>query len=299
MTQQDVNLSEMYIVRNIYMDKGMNYMLRQGKAQFSEGGLAHDVINTLDKHGVVPQGKTSIKDPAYHDHNELVSILTGMLKQLIKDKTIGKNWKRAYNAVLDIFFGFIPEKFSIDNKEYNPMTYAESLGLDADNYINLTSFTHHPYHDEFILEIPDNYSNGSYWNLPMSDLEKSVDSALEKGYTVAWDGDVSENFFRQSKGLAVNPEKGADGFSGPVKEIEYDVKKRQELFENYSTTDDHLMHIVGLFKDQKGNQYYKIKNSWGEEGPYKGYLYMSKSYFQFKTVSVTLHKDAIPKGVIK
>jgi bleomycin hydrolase len=296
LSKKEVNLSKMYIVRNIYKDKGMNYLLRQGKANFSEGGLAHDVINILKKDGVVPQGKTSIQDPAYHDHSELISILTGMLDKLIKDQTVGKKWKQAYDAILDIYFGIIPKKFQYESKDYNPQSFANEMGLDADNYINLTSFTHHPFHSEFVLEIPDNYSNGSFINLPMDDLEKVVDNALKNGYSLAWDGDVSESFFSQNQGLAVLPaSKDDNGFLAPCKEMKYSVDKRQALFENYTTTDDHLMHLVGIAKDQKGNIYYKIKNSWGEDGVYKGYLYMSKAYFKYKTVSITLHKNAIPK----
>lgn len=291
-SKKEVNLSEMYIVRNIYKDKAMNYMLRQGKANFSEGGLSHDVMNAVRNHGLVPQGETTVIDPKTPDHGELVSILKGMLNQLIQDNSVGKRWKKAFNAVLDVYFGIVPEKFKYQGKDLNPKAFAKTLSINADDYVSLTSFTHHPFHSEFILEIPDNYSNGSYYNLPMDELVKTVDAALEKGYTLAWDGDVSESFFSQNKGLAVFPANTKENaFKKPVKEVPFNAERRQTLFENYKTTDDHLMHIVGTAKDQNGNIYYKIKNSWGEEGPYKGYLYMSKSYFQYKTVSVMLHKE--------
>ncbi len=292
--KKTVDLSEMYIVHSIYQHKAQNYVLRQGEATFSDGSLSHDVMYVLKNKGLIPEDITSIKDPDYHDHTELLSLLKGMLKQIIKDKAIGDLWQNAYRKVLDLYLGEQPESFEFENKKYTPKSFAASLGLDESNYVNLTSFTHHPFLSEFILEIPDNYSNGSYLNIPIDDLVRITDEALDNGYTIAWDGDVSEKYFSSQQGVAIIPEKGKDvALKSPQKEKKITQEIRQKAFENYKTTDDHLMHIVGTAKDQKGNMYYKVKNSWGEKGKEKGYIYMSKTYFKYKTISILLHKEAV------
>ncbi len=295
---KEVDLSEMFIVKNIYKDKALNYVSRQGNANFSDGSLAHDVINVLEDYGVIPEDITTIKDPDYHDHSEVYSLLKGMLSQLVKDRTISENWKKAYDKVLDVYFGETPISFDYENKNYMASQFAKELGLSHKNYISLTSFSHHPFYSKFILAIPDNYSNGSYYNIPLDEMEKIVDDALEKGYTIAWDGDVSEKFFSSEQGIAVIPEKEKGfNFQKPVEEKEINEEMRMKAFQSHKTTDDHLMHIVGTAKDQKGNIYYIVKNSWGEKGIYKGYIYMSKAYFRYKTISVLLHKDVIPEKV--
>ena len=173
------------------------------------------------------------------------------------------------------------------------------MGLDANNYVNITSFTHHPFYKNFVLEIPDNYSNGSFYNLPIEDVQAIVENAINQGYSVAWDGDVSEEGFSSKNGIAIVPEDSEreDLFVNPGKEKIVTQEIRQEQFESYSTTDDHLMHLTGISRDKKGTKYFLIKNSWGEVSEYKGYLYMSETYLQLKTVAILVHKDAIPARI--
>lgn len=297
------NLSEMYIVRNIYKDKARNYVLRQGKANFSQGSLAHDLIAAASRNGVVPEDQFSgkLEGESIHDHREMESVLKGMLDGLLKQKRLSNKWKPAFDAVLDAYMGKVPAKFSYNKEQHTPQSLTKSLGIDASNYINITSFTHHPFYKQFILEIPDNYSNGSFYNVPLNELEAIVDHALENGYSVAWDGDVSEKGFSSKDGIAIVPVDGGrkDLFTEPGEEKKITQAIRQEKFENYATTDDHLMHLVGISKDKNGNKYYIVKNSWGEISEYKGFLHMSQAYFQLKSVSIMVHKDAIPANIAK
>ncbi len=295
------DLSEMFVVRNIYIDKAKNYVLRQGKANFSQGSLSHDFVRVIGQKGIVPEsvysGKTS--GDKVHNHTELVAVLKGMLDAVIKQKRPSDKWEDALESVLDVYLGKVPERFEENGVSYTPMRYAASLGLDPTNYLSITSFTHHPYFEKFILEIPDNYSNQSYYNLPFETLERLVDRSIDLGYSIAWDGDVSEPGFSAEAGIAILPEdpKRKDLFTVIGREMDFSVQKRQQAFENYSTTDDHLMHIVGIAHDQAGNKYYKIKNSWGERGTHRGYLFMSEAYFKMKTISVMLNKKVLPTDI--
>ncbi len=295
------DLSEMYVVRNVYRDKAQNYVLRQGKANFSQGSLSHDLIKVAHRHGVVPEAVFSgkLEGEEIHDHSELSSILKGMLDGVLKRKRLSKKWKMAFDAVLDTYLGEVPEQFDFEGKTYTPQTYADHLGINPSDYVSITSYTHHPFYESFVLEIPDNYSNGSFYNVPLADLQAIVKHAVDQGYSVAWDGDVSEKGFSAKAGLAVLPvdEKREDLFEKPGDEQKVSQDLRQETFESYSTTDDHLMHLTGMAKDQNGTVYYQIKNSWGEISDYKGYLYMSEPYFQLKTVAIMVHKDAIPRAI--
>ncbi|MEM9821566.1 MAG: C1 family peptidase [Bacteroidota bacterium] len=297
------NLSEMFVVRNIYKDKARNYVLRQGKANFSQGSLAHDLMAIAAKHGVVPEEKYSGKEDGAkrHDHQEMEAVLKGMLDGLLKQKRLSKKWKTAFNAVLDTYLGAPPERFTYQGEDHDAKSLAKKLSINVADYINITSFAHHPFYQKFILEIPDNYSNGSFYNVPLEELEMIVDQALQNGYSVAWDGDVSEKGFSSKNGIAIVPEdtNREDLFEQPGKELAIDQKMRQEKFESFATTDDHLMHLVGISKDKNGNKYYLVKNSWGEISEYKGFLHMSKAYFLFKTVSIMVHKDAIPENIAK
>jgi len=297
------NLSEMFIVKNIYKNKARNYVLRQGKANFSQGSLAHDLIAVAKSHGVVPEAAFSgmLEGSEKHDHGEMETVLKGMLDGVLKRKKLSTNWKNAFNAVLDIYLGTTPEKFTFEGKQFTPQDYANHLNINPDDYVSITSYTHHPFYGDFVLEIPDNYSNGSFINVPIEELEAIVDNAIKNGYSVAWDGDVSEKGFSSKEGIAVLPvdEKREDLFENPGEELKVNQDLRQETFESYSTTDDHLMHLTGTAKDQKGNKYYLIKNSWGERGPHKGFLYMSSAYLQLKTVAIMVHKDAIPAAIAK
>lgn len=303
----------MFVVRQIYMDKATNYIRRQGKAQFSQGSLSHDVITTIRKHGAMPESAfdgLNNGDKVYN-HSELSKVLKGMLDAMIKSSRgkLSNHWQAAIGAVLDVYLGEIPETFTYEGKEYTAKTFAaEVLEINPDDYIEITSYEHHPYYKPCVLEIPDNFSNGLYYNVPIKDMERITDNAVKMGYTVAWDCDVSEKGFSQKEGLAILPEKDwnemtkeekANAFKTPVKQKTVTQNMRQTTFDNYSTTDDHLMHITGIAKDAKGNSYYQVKNSWGERGKYKGYLYASKAYFQLKTVAVMVHKDCIPGDIKK
>lgn len=296
------DISEMYIVREIYKDKAKNYILRQGKANFSQGSLSHDVIRVMNSKGIMPQSAFAGRAPqeTRYNHSEMEAVLKGMLDGVLKQKSVSTKWMTAFEKVLDVYLGECPDDFMIEGKKMKPSDYASDLNLDAEDYVSITSFSHHPFYDKFILEIPDNYSNGSYYNIPMDDMVNIIDRAAEKGYSIAWDGDVSEKGFSSKNGIAVLPTdpKREDLFEKPGSEMTVTQESRQAMFESFSTTDDHLMQVVGTAKDAKGTKYYKIKNSWGEISEYKGYLYMSKAYVQAKTVSIMVHKDAIPAEIM-
>jgi len=303
MGQDNINLSEMFIVRNIYKDKAMNYILRQGKANFSQGSLSHDLIRMTEKAGLITEEAYSglQGSETKHDHSEMEAGLKGFLDGVRKSKRLSTKWQPAFSAILDVYMGAVPAQFVHDGKTYTPKTFVETTKLKTDNYISIGSFTHHPFYEEFILEIPDNYSNGSFYNVPLDEMGSIIDFAILAGYSIAWDGDVSEKGFSARNGIAVLPEDASreDLFIKPGKELTVTQENRQANFESYSTTDDHLMHLVGIALDQDGTKYYIIKNSWGEISDHKGYLYMSENYLKMKTISVMLHKDALPKDSYK
>jgi bleomycin hydrolase len=297
----EYDLSEMYMVRNIYKDKARNYVLRQGNANFSQGSLNHDVMRALEMAGAVPESVYSgLKEgDRYHDHSEMEAALKGFLDGVLASKRPSEKWPAAFEAIIDQYMGAVPESFSYNSKTHTPESFKKALPINPDDYVSLTSFAHHPFYETFILEIPDNYSNGSYFNVPLDELQAITDYALSNGYTVAWDGDVSEKGFSAGDGLAILPENENDDdkFKSPVDEVEVTQENRQQAFENFSTTDDHLMHLTGLAKDQNGQTYYITKNSWGEISDYEGFLYMSAPYFRMKTVGLMVHKDAIPADI--
>lgn len=300
MGKGNINLSEMFIVRNIFKDKAMNYILRQGKANFSQGSLSHDLIRMTEKAGLITEDAYSglIAGDEKHDHSEMEAGLKGFLDGVRTRKTLSTKWMGAFSGILDSYMGSVPTKFAHKGKSYTPKTFVADSGIKPHDYISITSFTHHNFYDEFILEIPDNYSNGSFYNVPLDEMMSVIDYALLAGYTIAWDGDVSEKGFSAKNGIAILPldVQREDLFTVPGEEMTVTQENRQENFENYRTTDDHLMHLVGIALDQNGTKYYLIKNSWGEISDFKGYLYMSESYLKMKTVSIMLHKDALPKS---
>jgi bleomycin hydrolase len=257
-------------------------------------------MRAIKTNGVVPEmyftGKT--QGESIHNHSEMENGMKGFLDGVRKSSKLSPKWDDAIDAILDVYLGDEPEKFLVDGKYYTPNEYAKSLNINPDDYVNLSSFTHHPFYEQFILEIPDNYSNGSFYNVPVEELEAIMYNAIKNGYTIAWDGDVSEKGFSAKDGIAVLPEdEGNIDFTKRMKEIKPSQSLRQSLFEEYTTTDDHLMHIVGLSKDGDGNEYFKVKNSWGEISDYKGYLFMSKTYANMKTMAIMVHKNAIPKAI--
>jgi bleomycin hydrolase len=295
-----VDLSEMYVVRTIYLDKARNYLLRQGKANFAQGGLSHDVIHATASSGAMPEeaypGKVS--QEGVFNHDELSVVLKAALDAMLKSRTVSPTWPETINALLDVHIGALPKSFEKDDQVFTPEEYATVLGLDLTRYVNLTSFTHHPFYTSFVLEIPDNHANGSYYNLPLEDLVSTTFLAVNKGYTVAWDGDVSEKGFSAEHGLAVLPsDQRDDVFSRPGAEQMITQELRQLAFEQYATTDDHLMQIIGTARDQRGTRYLVIKNSWGVIGPYSGYVYMSEAYLRAKTIAIMVHRDAIPAEI--
>ena len=309
LTGKKVDLSEMFQARTTYPLKAENYVLRQGKANFSEGALAHDVLNSTAKYGLVPN---SIFDglengATKHNHAEMVAVLEAMLKTYVSNPAgkLSKNWKEAVSAVLDIYLGSIPTKFEYEGKNYTPKSFAEFAKIKPENYVTLTSFTHEANYKPFILNIPDNFSNGSMFNLPLDEFIANIDHALAKGYSLSLDCDVSEPTFSGKYGVAFIPEKEEDtktGLAEIVIEKKITPEFRQQEFENLTTTDDHLMHIVGTVKDQKGNVYYKVKNSWGSDEKKVangGYVYMSVAYMKLKAISVMVHKDGISKETKK
>lgn len=306
---KSIDLSEMYTVRNTYPKKAWNYVMRQGKAQFSEGGLAHDVINAVQDYGLVPENAFSgiATNESYHNHAEMVAVLKGMLNVYINNPAgkLSPRWKNAVEAVLDIYLGKNVNSFTYEGKTYTPQSFQKMLKIEPSNYVTITSFAHQPFYQDFILNIPDNFSNGSMYNVPLDEFETVISNALEKGYTVELDTDVSENTFSSKNGIAVIPEnmaKGAEAMISVRKEQQIDQAYRQQEFENYTTTDDHLMHITGMVKDQNGTVYFKTKNSWGSDNDrvkYGGYVYMSSSFIRLKAISVMVHKDALDKSLRK
>lgn len=302
-TGATIDVSEMYNVRKTYDAKAWNYVMRQGTAQFGEGGLAHDVMNSIRLNGLVPETAYSglLKDAANHNHSKIVPEIKAILDGYIKNdhKSTAKSWKIATDSILDAQLGKTPENFIYNGAVYTPISFLEMTKLNTSNYITLTSFLQQPFYTSFILNIPDNFSNGSFYNVPLDQLVDDVDNALKKGYTLALDCDVSENTFSQKFGIAVIPKNSENKEKAMyyiVEETAVSPEFRQQEFENYNTTDDHLMHIVGLAKDQNGTEYYKVKNSWGTTGDRignGGYMYMSKAFFRLKTISVMVHKDAL------
>ncbi|WP_196888342.1 C1 family peptidase [Aureivirga sp. CE67] len=309
LTGKKVDISEMYTVRNTYPQKAHNYVMRQGKAQFSEGGLAHDVLNSVEANGLVPQEEFSglFGQEKTYNHAEMIAVLRAMVKTYADNpgKKLSPKWRDAINKVLDVYIGEIPEKFTYEGKEYTPESFRDAMKIDADNYVTLTTFTHQPYYESFILNIPDNFSNGSMYNLPLDEFVNEINHALENGYSIALDCDVSEKTFSAKHGVATLPHDIGDNeksMTEIVAELNVTPENRQVEFENFNTTDDHLMHITGMVKDQKGNVYYKVKNSWGGDSQRVGnggYIYMSAPYLKMKTISVLLHKDGMTKKMKK
>lgn len=303
LTGQQIDLSEMYTVRNTYPKKADNFVMRQGKAQFSEGGLAHDVLNSVAEYGLVPNTAFSglFGGEIYHNHAELVAVLRGMVETYVDNpgKKLSKKWKPAIEAVLSTYIGENPKTFEYDGKTYTPQSFLEMTKINPSDYVSITSFTHAPFYSKFILNIPDNWSYGSFYNVHLDEMIQTIDNALENGFTVELDCDVSEPTFSSKSGVAIIPESTENNEKAleaiyPEKQITQQY--RQDEFENFTTTDDHLMHITGILKDQNGTKYYKVKNSWGTDvnrNANGGYVYFSRSYMRLKAISITVHKDAI------
>jgi bleomycin hydrolase len=301
---KSIDLSEMYNVRKTYPVKADAFVRYQGKQQFGPGGLSHDVLRIVAEHGIVPQSaysgmKSGVTE---HNHGGLDALLESTVKTVLDKKLNeeGSAWKNSIEGILDAEIGAAPTSFEYNGKKYTPAQFRDELKINPADYISITSFTHHPYYSSFVLEVPDNWAKGSFYNVPLQDLEKITEHALDNGYTIAWDADVSEKGFSYLQGLAVLPAtmpKKEEWWTVVHPEMTPTAELRQDAFDRFETTDDHLMHITGKSNDQLGNTYYITKNSWGVTNPFKGYLHVSKNYYLMKTVGIVVHKDAIPAEI--
>nr|WP_199082633.1 C1 family peptidase [Pedobacter sp. ASV19] len=308
-----VALSQIFSARNAYVEKGKNYVRMHGAVTLGDGGALHDVINMYRKYGAVPQSVyTGLNyGTTVNKFGEMGEIMNGVLAAVVKNpnQTLTPNWEKAYTAVIDSYLGEVPKSFDYNGKKYTPQSFAkEVVGINPDDYVELSSFNDHPYYSKFTLLVPDNWSFDQVYNVKVNEITDIIDNALKKGFTVAWATDVSEKGFSYKNGVAFVPEKPFDQmsaeekatmFDGPKPEMEITEANRQEAFDNYQTTDDHGMHIVGLAKDQNGKEYYIVKNSWGETNDYKGYLYVTKNFVKYKTTAFLLNKSGIPSDVRK
>ena len=309
MGKKPVEISQIFTARNTYLDKARTYVRLHGGLSLGEGGQFHDVLNSFRKYGTMPQSAyTGLHyGTTRNNFGEMTSMLDAMLASVVKGKTLTPNWEKAYTAAMDSYLGEVPEKFDYNGKSYTPRTFADQvIGINPDDYVGIASVTDHPYYSQFVLLIPDNWSFDRFYNVKMNDLTDIIDNALQKGYTVAWATDVSEKGFSWKNGVAYVPEKSFEEmtdqekssmFVGPKPELKVTPEERQKAFDNWQTTDDHGMHIVGLVKDQNGKEYYIVKNSWGTTNDYNGYLYASKEFVRYKTTSLMLHKDGLTKDL--
>lgn len=311
MGKPKVNLSEMFIVRNSYPDKADKYVRMHGTINFSSGGEFHDVAYVLEHYGIVPQevytGMVNGEKELYH--GEMDGMLKASLDVIIKEKKITTGWPKAVNGILEAYLGKVPENFQYQGKQYTPKSFAQSLGLDMNNYVAITSFTHHPFYTKFALEVPDNWAWKDVYNVPLNDMMEIIDNAIMNGYSIAWAADVSEKGFSFKNGVAIVPDTDWDDVKkedvdsiilNPGKQKEITQEMRQESFDNYETGDDHGMHIVGIVKDQNGTKYYVVKNSWGiKNNECDGYFYASEAYVKYKTSNFMIHKDGIKKDIAK
>ena len=323
---EEVALSPMWVVRNIYFEKAVKYVRLHGAMNFAVGGNAGDVITAIRDYGIVP---TEIYEGLNYGtqkphFNEIDAVLKAYVDAIIAapNKTLTTAWQNGLNGILDAYFGQMPETFTYRGKEYTPKSFAESLPIDLDDYVDLTSYTHHPFYESFILEIPDNWRWHSQYNLPLDEMMLVVDHALDNGYTIEWAADVSELGFDRIKAIGIIPEDDVESMEGteaerwgklsaaerqkalysfekPIREKSITQQMRQTAFDNYQTTDDHGMQIVGYATDQTGKRFYKVKNSWDVRPPYDGYYYISLPFVEYKTMSILDNKNSIPKPIRK
>jgi len=328
MGKEPVNLSEMWIVRHAYSDKAKKYVRFHGNLNFAGGGAFHDVTNMMKENGIVPEeAYPGLKyGTDQHVHGELDAVLKGYVDAVLKNRNreLTPVWHDGFDKLLDSYLGKQPETFTYEGNEYTPKSFAkEYVGVNPDDYVELSSYTHHPFYSQFILEVPDNWSYDRVYNLPVDELMEVMYNSVEQGYTIAWASDVSEKGFSWKNGVAVVPEKDLENlqgteksrwedlteeerqkmlysFNGPVPEKTITQEMRQEAFNNWNTTDDHGMHITGIAKDQNGKKYFIVKNSWaGEDHIYDGYFYASDAFVRYKTMDIMVHKDAIPEDIAK
>lgn len=314
MGKQPIDLAEIFTARMSYHDKAKLYVLNNGTGiTWGEGGALHDVINMFRKYGIVPQEIYTglVNGQTRNNFAEMSEVIKEMLNIYAKNpsKKLSANWLDNIDSMLDAYLGKIPETFTYNNKKYTPKTFAkEVVGINPDDYVEISSYKDYPYYKPFVLPVPDNWSHDRVWNVPMEELTTIIDYAIKNGYTVGWATDVSEPYFSYKNGIAYVPninlnnidaETKANLFNGPKPDKVITEDMRQDALNNLTTTDDHGMQITGLAKDQTGKEYYIVKNSWGSTNDYKGYLYATKPYVQFKSTAILVHKDGIPKDILK
>lgn len=311
MGKKPIELSQIFTARNAYIEKGKMYVKMHGAVTLGEGGAFHDVMNMYKKYGTVPREVyTGLNDGATRNNfSEMSSMSEAVLGSVIKNKKLTSNWEKAHTALIDTYLGEAPTEFTYEGKKYTPKSFADKfVGINPDDYVEISSLKEYPYYSSFVLLVPDNWSFDLVWNVKMDELVEIVDHALANGYTVAWAGDVSEKGFSWKNGVAYVPEIDFENmtadqklniFNGPQPEKKVTEDQRQLAFDNYETTDDHGMHIVGTAKDQNGKDYYIVKNSWGVTNDHQGYLYMTKEYMKYKATDIMIHKNAVPKAISK
>ncbi len=319
----EYDLSEMYVVRQNYIDRLKDNYLRRGTGNTGPGSLSHDWMRVFTEYGIVPDEVYSglnYGSPT-HNHSELQEFINAAAAVPVKRKNESQQYQEIVSAVLDTYLGKYPGSFTYKGVEYSPKTFAATLGINPDDYVQISSFTHFPFYSQGILEVPDNWSMARFYNVPLDELIEIIDYSFSNGYTVNWDGDVSESGFSHSNGYAILPslpsgdkpvmtdrarlerapgqQPAAQALpAGPGPEVNVTQELRQAGYESFTTTDDHLMHLTGIVKDQNGTKYYKTKNSWGtERNAFGGYLNMSENYVKAKTLFIMVHKNSIPPEI--
>ncbi len=327
-TGKTYDLGEMFVCNRNYMDRAVNTVRLHGDMQFEQGGSAYDVYYILRNYGICPENAMPLPGTMYGDtlnnFSEFFLVMPPYVNTLAtsKQKKLSPAWKNGLQGIIDAYVGKVPDSFVYEGKTYTPLSFSQSLGLDWDDYVSITSYTHHPFWTEFPVEVQDNWRQGMSWNVPMEDLERIMDYAIDNGYTIAWGGDVSEDGFTRDGFAALVDDKKAQNISGSdmakwlkltasdkkdklqkmgvnVPELIPSQEVRQKEFDNWELTDDHGMQIFGKAKDQNGRIYYMIKNSWGETGNYKGIWYMTKNFILAKTMDILINKNALPKDIKK
>lgn len=319
-TGEECDLSEMFVVSNAYYDKALKYVRMHGHLNFGPGSSFSDVLAVLETYGIVPESEMTGLNygTQQHNHFEMDEVLKGIVSALVKNPNmkLSKAWKTGFRDMVAAYLGEIPTNFTVNGEEYTPKSYLASLGIDMSDYVDISSWTHHPFYETMVLEVPDNWRGRDAYNVPLDDMMAIIDNALDNGYTVAWASDVSEDGFTGA-GIAVVPDMtktvqgsdqvrwiGSQEINGmplymqtPCPEMVITQELRQEGFDDYSTTDDHGMHIYGKAVDQNGTEYYMVKNSWGSVGPYDGVWYVSKAYVMYKTTDIVVNRNAIPSEI--
>lgn len=327
-TGKTYDLCESFVANKDYMDRAIQVVRYHGDMQFLQGGSAYDVYYVLKNYGICPENAMPFPGSLYGDSlnnfNEFFSLLEPYVEGIATNKAskISGQWKVGFQGILDAYLGKCPENFTYEGKNYTPKSFASSLGLNMDDYVTITSYTHHPFYSQFVVEVQDNWRNPASYNLPMDEMMQIIDNAVMNGYTVAWGGDVSEPGFTRdglaymidakkmqslqgsdmARWLGLSPAKRRnliDSLGCNVPEVQATQEMRQERFDNWELTDDHGMLIYGIAKDQNGKEYYMVKNSWGETGKYKGTWYMTKTFIAANTMDYMVNKNAIPANIRK